>query len=340
MILTQIGHNVNLRFALTNRKGADTSMAHDPLIESHLSAALEYARSFLHEGAVATYIPELAKGDPTQLGAAIYAADGEIYRVGDWQQEFTIQSISKTITLILALQLAGYRKVFSKVGVEPTGDPFNSIVRLETTAPRPLNPMINAGAIATASCCMGGRDAFSEFLKLTRRLCGRSSISLNEEVYRSEKQAGMRNRSMAYLMQSDNLLECDAEDALDLYFRMCSVNVNTMDLARYGMVLAGNGKDPETGEQLVEGWIVRIVKTLMVTCGLYDESGEFAMKVGIPAKSGVGGGIMGSVERKLGVAAFSPGLDAKGNSVGAFHMLEYLSHHLGLHYFAGSECRV
>ena len=273
-------------------------------------------------------------------GTPIYAADGEIYRVGDWQQEFTIQSISKTITLILALQLAGYRKVFSKVGVEPTGDPFNSIVRLETTAPRPLNPMINAGAIATASCCMGGRDAFSEFLKLTRRLCGRSSISLNEEVYRSEKQAGMRNRSMAYLMQSDNLLECDAEDALDLYFRMCSVNVNTMDLARYGMVLAGNGKDPETGEQLVEGWIVRIVKTLMVTCGLYDASGEFAMKVGIPAKSGVGGGIMGSVERKMGVAAFSPGLDAKGNSVGAFHMLEYLSHHLGLHYFAGSECRV
>lgn len=315
-------------------------MARNPLIEECLNAALDYGRTFLHEGSVATYIPELAKGDPSQLGAAIFTADGELYSVGDCEQEFTIQSISKTITLILALQTSGYHKVFSKVGVEPTGDAFNSIVRLETTDLRPLNPMINAGAIATASCCMGGRDAFESFLRLTRQLCGRSGIKLNEEVYRSEKQAGMRNRSMAYLMQSDNLLECEAEDALDLYFRMCSVSVNAKDLARYGMVLAGNGKDPLTGEQLVEGWIVRIVKTLMVTCGLYDASGEFAIKVGIPAKSGVGGGIMGSVEQKLGIAAFSPGLDAKGNSVGAFRMLEYLSHHLGLHYFAGGECRV
>lgn len=315
-------------------------MARNELIEKTLNDAVAYARSFIHEGSVATYIPELAKGNPTHLGAYIATPDGESYRCGDWQECFTIQSISKTINLILALQVAGYEKVFSKVGVEPTGDAFNSIVKLETRTLHPLNPMINAGAIATASCCMKEEDPFGSFLALTRRLCGRESIGLNEAVYLSEKKAGMRNRSMAYLMQSDNILEYDAETVLDLYFRMCSVSVNTEDLARYALVLANNGIDPASGEELVESWIVRIVKTLMVTCGMYDGSGEFAMKVGIPAKSGVGGGIMGSVERKMGIAAFGPALDARGNSVGAYHIFEYLSHHLGLHYFSGGTSRV
>ena len=156
-----------------------------------------------------------------------------MYRVGDWQQEFTIQSISKTITLIMALQVAGYEKVFSKVGVEPTGDAFNSLVRLETKTAHPLNPMINAGAIATASCCMDVKDPFGEFLELTRRLCRRDTIHLNEAVFQSEKKAGMRNRSMAYLMEDDNILEYDAEDVVDLYFRMCSLSVNAEDLANY-----------------------------------------------------------------------------------------------------------
>lgn len=310
------------------------------LIQQTLDEAVDYARAFIHEGNVATYIPELAKGNPNHLGAYITTVTGEHYCAGDWQQEFTIQSISKTISLIMALQTAGYDKVFSKVGVEPTGDAFNSIVKLETKTLHPLNPMINAGAIATASCCVGQQDPFGEFLMLTRRLCGRDTIQLNEAVYLSEKKAGMRNRSMAYLMQSDNILECDAEVALDLYFRMCSVNVTAQDLANYALILANNGVDLKTGEQLVESWIVRIVKTLMVTCGMYDGSGEFAMKVGIPAKSGVGGGIVASVERKMGIAAFGPALDEKGNSIGAYRVLEYLSHHLGLHYFSGSECKV
>ena len=315
-------------------------MSHNELIEQTLNNAVEYARAFLHEGSVATYIPELAKGNAAHIGACVITPDGAQYHCGDWQQDFTIQSISKTINLIYALQSVGYEKVFSKVGVEPTGDAFNSIVKLETRNTRPLNPMINAGAIATASCCMNRPDPFGEFLNLTRTLCGRQTIGLNEAVYLSEKKAGMRNRSMAYLMQSDNILENDAEQVLDLYFRMCSVNVNTQDLAHYGLVLACDGVDPLTGKRLVESWIVRIVKTLMVTCGMYDGSGEFAMKVGIPAKSGVGGGIMGSVENKLGLAAFGPALDAKGNSVGAYHIFEYLSHHLGLHYFSGKACKI
>ena len=306
-------------------------------IEQAIFEAMGYARTFLPEGKVATYIPELAHGDPGQLGVCLITKDGTVYHDGDWRQEFTIQSISKTICLIFALQTAGYEKVFSKVGVEPTGDAFNSIVKLETKTLHPLNPMINAGAIATASCCMDLEDPFGAFMDLTRRLCGRESIQLNESVYLSEKKSGMRNRSMAYLMQSDNILECDAELALDLYFRMCSVSVTTEDLARYAVVLANDGIDPAPGERLVENWIVRIVKTLMVTCGMYDGSGEFAMKVGIPAKSGVGGGIMASVEDRMGIAAFGPALDAKGNSVGAYRVLEYLSQALRLHYFAGKD---
>lgn len=322
------------------REEARFPMARNELIEKTLADAMDYAHTFLRTGKVATYIPELAKGDPDRLGACIITADGEAYHAGDSRQEFTIQSISKTITLIMALQEAGYDKVFSKVGVEPTGDAFNSLVRLETKNTHPLNPMINAGAIATADCCMDSGDPYGDFLALTRRLCRRDTIQLNAAVFQSEKKAGMRNRSMAYLMQGDNILEHDAEEVVDLYFWMCSLSVNVEDLANYALVLANNGVDVRTGQRLVEDWIVRIVKTLMVTCGMYDASGEFAMKVGIPAKSGVGGGIMGTVERKMGLAAFNPALDAKGNSVGAYRVLEYLSHYLGLHYFSGAGCAV
>ena len=310
------------------------------MIQQVLDRAMDYARPFMREGKVATYIPELAKGDPTQLGACIMTTRGSVYHAGDWRQEFTVQSISKTMSLIMALQTVGFEHVFSRVGVEPTGDAFNSLTKLETKTPHPLNPMINAGAIVVASCCVGAGKTFDEFLHRVRRLCGRDSIRLNEAVYLSEKHAGNRNRSMAYLMQSDNVLDCEVEDALDFYFRMCSVSVTTEDLANYALVLANNGVDIRTGEQVAEDWIVRIVKTLMVTCGLYDGSGEFAMRVGMPAKSGVGGGIMATVERKMGVAAFSPGLDPKGNSIGAYHVLEYLSHSLGLHYFSGTDCKI
>lgn len=309
-------------------------------IQKALDNALEYAKGFLQDGQVATYIPELASGNPQQLGLCIITKDGKCYHSGDWLQEFSMQSISKTISLIVALEVAGYEKVFSKVGVEPTGDAFNSIVKLETKNMHPLNPMINAGAIATASCYVDVPDPFGLFLEHVQKLCGRDTISLNEAVYQSEKKTGMRNRSMAYLMQSENILECDAEVALDLYFRMCSVKVNTQDLAAYGLILANDGVDPKTGVRLVENWIVRIVKTLMVTCGMYDGSGEFAVKVGIPAKSGVGGGIVASVEGKMGIGAFGPALDSKGNSIGSYRALEHLSYQLNLHCFSGGECIV
>lgn len=306
-------------------------------IEQTLNEALYHARGHIHTGKVASYIPELAKSDPEHLGACVMTAAGERFHAGDWQQEFTMQSVAKTITLILALKLMGEKEVFSKVGVEPTGDTFNSIVKLETKTHFPLNPMINAGAIAIAgSCVKAADDAYASFLKLARKLCGRKTIGMDQNVYNSEKMAGMRNRSMAYLMQGEGVLECDAEDAVDLYFRVCSTLANTQDLAHYALVLANNGKCPQSGEALVEDWIVRIVKTLMLTCGMYDGSGEFAIKAGMPGKSGVGGGILAAAENKLGVAAFGPALDSKGNSVGGLLIIEYLSQKLGLHLFSGN----
>lgn len=258
-------------------------------IQDALEKALSEGRRCTKTGKVATYIPELSKADPEHIGACVKTVTGGTYSTGDWQEPFTMQSISKTISLTLALQTVGYDKVFSKVGLEPTGDSFNSIVKLETRTPHPLNPMINAGAIATASC-IPGDDPFELYLELTRKVCLNENLSLNQEVYLSEKRAGMRNRSMAYWMKSENIIEGDPEEALDLYFRMCSVNVTAEDLANWGMVLANDGVDPISCTRLAESWAVRIVKTFMVTCGMYDGSGEFAIKVGIPSKSGVGGG--------------------------------------------------
>ena len=303
-------------------------------IQQALEKAVNEGRRFTKNGRVATYIPELSKADPEQIGACIKTVKGETYSAGNWRVPFTMQSISKTISLTLALQTAGYDKVFSKVGLEPTGDSFNSIVKLETRTPHLLNPMINAGAIATASC-IPGEDPFELYLDLAKKVCLNRTLSINMEVYLSEKRAGMRNRSMAYWMKSENIIEGDPEEALDLYFRMCSVNVTAEDLANWGMVLANDGVDPISGERLAESWIVRIVKTFMVTCGMYDGSGEFAIKAGIPSKSGVGGGILSAVEGRMGIGVFNPSLDLKGNSIGGMHLLEHLSKSLGLHYFAG-----
>ena len=305
-------------------------------IQQALEKAVNEGRRFTKNGRVATYIPELSKADSEQIGACIKTVKGETYSAGNWRVPFTMQSISKTISLTLALQTAGYDKVFSKVGLEPTGDSFNSIVKLETRTPHPLNPMINAGAIATASC-IPGEDPFELYLDLAKKVCLNRTLSINMEVYLSEKHAGMRNRSMAYWMKSENIIEGDPEEALDLYFRMCSVNVTAEDLANWGMVLANDGVDPISGERLAESWIVRIVKTFMVTCGMYDGSGEFAIKAGIPSKSGVGGGILSAVEGRMGIGVFNPSLDLKGNSIGGMHLLEHLSKSLGLHYFAGKQ---
>jgi len=305
-------------------------------IQRNLDNAVEFARAYLGEGKVADYIPELAKVDPDKIGATVVTIDGGVYHSGDWDQTFTAQSIAKTISLILAIQTAGAKYVFDHVGVEPTGDAFNSMLKLELKDGKPLNPMINAGAIAAVSC-IKGEDPFGQFLKLARRLCRRDTIDIDEAVYRSEKATGMKNRSLAYFMKSEGIIEQDVEDVLDIYFRMCSLCVNTEDLAVFGMIMANDGIDPYTGERVVENEILRVVKSLMVTCGLYDGSGEFAVRVGLPTKSGVGGGMVATVEGRMGIAVFSPRLDEKGNSICAYHILEYLSNKLKLHYFSAHK---
>ncbi|MBQ9845978.1 MAG: glutaminase A [Oscillospiraceae bacterium] len=300
--------------------------------------AIEYAKAYENTGMVASYIPELKNADKNALGVCIAANNKKIYKAGDCETLFTMQSISKVVSLILALQTVGKEKVFSKVWVEPTGDAFNSLVRLETHTHIPLNPMINAGAIAVAGV-IDAEFPFSRFLAFMRRLCGREDICLNERVYLSEKASGMKNRAIAYMLASEGVLERDVEQTLDFYFKMCSVNVTAVDLARIGSILANDGVDIFTGERLIESEYALIAKTLMVTCGMYDGSGEFAIKVGIPAKSGVGGGIMCCVEDNFGIAVYGPSLDAKGNSVWGLKVLEYLSKELKLHYFAGSKIR-
>jgi glutaminase len=232
----------------------------------------------------------------------------------------------------VALQHVGFDKVFSKVMMEPSGDAFNSILKLDTASSRPYNPLINAGAIEVVSL-LAPQFSFEQILDFTKELCMDDEITLNESVYHSEERTGDRNRSIAYLLKSKDVLEGDPLAACDLYFRLCSMNVNARSLAGMGLVLANGGVSPATGERLLSAQVVRTVKTLMFTCGMYDGSGEFAVEVGLPAKSGVGGGIMSCVENQMGIGTYGPSLDEKGNSIGGGNTLKYLSRALHLHMF-------
>lgn len=305
-------------------------MARD--LQSALEHALAQGRGVLGEGVVASYIPELAKADGTMLGGCIMTSGGQVYEAGDCDVRFTMQSVSKVASLLLALETTGFETVFSKVGMEPTGDRFDSVLQLELKDWRPFNPMINAGAIITADC-IHADDPFARFLDLTRLLCSDPDIRLDERTYLSEKATGTRNRSIAYLLKAEGILRGEPEEVLDVYFRMCSVTVTARDLARFALVLSLGGVDPDTGKRLADGKIVRAVKTLMMLCGMYDESGDYAVRVGLPSKSGVGGGIMAVGPHGVGIGTFGPALNKKGNSVGGKKMMQALSEELGWHTF-------
>lgn len=301
-----------------------------------LDKIIEESKELTKKGRVATYIPALGRVNPDYLGIAIADCDGNLYYSGDYDKKFTLQSISKTISLLLALIDNGEENVFEKVGMEPTGDAFNSIVKLETTAPsKPLNPMINAGAIAVTSLLKGnsGEEKFQRLLNLFRRITGNNQLNINEEVYLSEKRTGDRNRAMAYFMRDVGIIEGDVEEILDVYFKQCSIEVNCIDVANIGLFLANRGVVYSTGERIASEHITRIVKTFMVTCGMYNASGEFAINVGIPAKSGVGGGIMALVPHRMGIGVFGPALDVKGNSIAGYAVLKSLSKKLNLSIF-------
>lgn len=301
-----------------------------------LENVIENNRHWTKNGKLAAYIPELCKTNADALGVSIITLDGEEYYGGDYETKFTMQSISKIITLMLALSDNGRERVFSKVGVEPTADAFNSIINLETKSPqRPLNPMINAGAIATVSLIAGnnGEESFNRILNFTRKITGNPDININNEVYKSEKSTGDRNRSLAYFMKSTGVIEQDVEQVLDVYFKQCSMEVTCKDIARIGAMLANDGVLPWSGERIIPRNIAIIVKTIMVTCGLYDASGQFAVEVGIPAKSGVGGGILAAVPGRMGIGVVGPALDLKGNSIGGIKVLSELSKELDLNIF-------
>jgi glutaminase len=291
---------------------------------------------YTNYGQVASYIPELKNANRSDLGICIIDKNNNIYKVGRCDKKFTIQSISKVVTLAMALIDNEYGYVFSKVGMEPSGDPFNSIMKLETNdTKKPCNPMINAGAIVTTSLIKGRNQEEKEerMLKFFRKLAKNENLGINYDVYQSEKLTGDRNRAMAYLLKNDGFIQGNVEEVLDLYFKQCSIEVDSVDLARIGINLATQGIDIETGERLIDEKITRIIKTFMITCGMYDASGEFAIKVGVPAKSGVGGGIMASVPDKRGIGIFGPALDKKGNSIAGLKILEDLSQELKLNIF-------
>ncbi|MDR4887645.1 glutaminase A [Fredinandcohnia sp. QZ13] len=293
-----------------------------------LKELVKEARPIAKQGRVADYIPALGKANPIDLSIAINYPDGRCYSAGDIERKISLQSISKVITLALVLMDRSKEYVFARVGMEPTGDPFNSIAKLETMAPsKPLNPMINAGALAVTHMIKGNsvEDRFQRLLLFIRELAGNDTIQYNEEIARSEFETANLNRALCYFLKQHHIIEGDVEQLIDLYTKQCAIEMNCLDLSRIGLVFALDGIDPQTGKQIMPMKIARICKTFMVTCGMYNASGEFAIKIGIPAKSGVSGGIMGAVPGKFGIGIFGPALDDKGNSIAGIKLLELLS---------------
>ena len=284
-------------------------------------------------GRVATYIPALAAADPAALGLAIVCADGQICTAGDARTPFTMQSISKVLALAYVMTERGEEAIFSRVGKEPTGDPFNSIIRLETSAKgKPFNPLINAGAIVVSGLMPGStaQERDNGFRAFVAGLVGRATVQRDEAVYQSEKTTAARNRSIAWFLKELDILPGEVEDTLDTYFGQCAVLVDAVDLARIGAILCLDGVDPVGGTRLLAARTTRVCKSLMVTCGMYDGSGEFAVNVGVPAKSGVGGGIMATVRDRMGIGAYGPALDDRGNSSAGLEALRRLSDELDL----------
>jgi glutaminase len=282
-------------------------------------------------GTVASYIPELARVDAKAFGLVAIDHEGNVAAGGDSETAFSIQSVSKVFTLTLALGKTGDR-LWRRVGREPSGSPFNSIVQLEWERGIPRNPFINAGAIAITDLILSGhqpREALGEILRFIRFLADDTSISIDEAVAASEQRTGFRNMALANYMKSFGVLENPVPFALGVYFHHCAIAMSCRQLATAGRFLAHRGLNPATGLSVVQPERARRINAVMLTCGHYDGSGEFAYRVGLPGKSGVGGGILAIAPGKASIAAWSPGLDASGNSHLGRIALEALSKRMG-----------
>ncbi len=302
------------------------------LVDDALSAAAAYRGL----GKLATYIPALAQIDPRKMGIAIALADGSTVAAGDADEAFSIQSISKVFTLILAL---GHVRaaLWNHVGREPSGSPFNSIVQLEAERGKPRNPLINAGAMVVCDQLMGRRsadEAVAEILEFLRERGGDAGIAVDDRVANSEAEAGNLNRSLAWFIRSFGNLSNPVEEVLSVYFRQCGIAMTCRQLARTGLILAFDGKDPTTGEEVIIPSRSRRVNALMLTCGHYDNSGDFAYRIGLPGKSGVGGGVLAIVPRVGAIATWSPGLNQYGTSLAGAVMLERVVERTGWSIFA------
>jgi glutaminase len=312
-----------------SRSGIDSNLLGQVLQEAHALFADD------NEGANADYIPELARVPSELFGLALVTVDGQVFIAGDADYDFTIQSVSKPFTAALVLQEHDDPEILvEKVGVEPTGLPFNSVLAVELLAARSVNPLVNAGAMAAVSLVPAESDMerFSKIKQFHEAMAGQE-LNVIEEVYRSEAATNQGNRAIAHLLKKYGRIYADPEEALDVYTRQCAIGVTARVLAMMGATLANGGVNPISKEQVLEARHVPKVLALMLTAGFYDESGRWAYDVGLPAKTGVGGGIVAVAPGKLAVAAFSPRLNQAGNSVRAMRAIEYVSDRLGLGLF-------
>ena len=301
-----------------------------------LDTIVAEASHYTWRGKVATYIPELANADPNDFGIYVISDDGKADFAGDYAKPFTMQSVIKPIILLLALEDNGAECVNRICGVEATGKPFDAFNYSDRAlTSEHINPMINAGAIALCTLIRGEtpEEKFNRLLELARTLSGNPELRVNESVYISEKATGNKNRALAFMLKAYGMIDGNVEELLDIYFKACSVEATCKDLARIAFVLANHGYCVYRKEQLIRREYAKYINAIMTICGMYDGSGEFALRVGIPAKSGVGGGIMASVPSKMGIGIYSPSLDIKGNSIAGTRALEILSKEMDLSIF-------
>ena len=288
--------------------------------EQVLKDILEKNRSYYQQGKVADYIPELGKADAKSIALSVIGENGKVINVGDTDKKFTIQSISKIISLMIAVREKGEQNIFDKMGYFGTDKPFNHFSNLETSG-KPLNPMMNAGAILTTSLIDGeGEVPFKKILEMVQYITKNSNINYSKEVYNSERETGHRNRGMFYIMKNSGLITGN-EDKLNNYFKQCSIEVTAEDLAKIGYFFAHQCTRYDGDTTYKNADIAQLVESQMLIAGMYEFSGEYARTVGLPSKSGVGGGITVSVPGKMGIGVYSPALDQHGNSLAGYHMI-------------------
>jgi len=291
------------------------------LDQTTLNNILEKNRQYYKQGKVADYIPELGKANAKSLALAVVNSNGTVVSAGDIQQKFTIQSISKIIALMIAVQENGEENVFDKMGYFGTDKPFNHFGNLETMG-KPLNPMMNAGAILTTSLIKGkGEEPFVKLLKMIRFITKNEHIDYSHAVYNSERETGHRNRGMFYIMRNNGLIDGEGEEKLNNYFKQCSIEITVEDLAKIGYFFAHHCVRYDGNKQYQDPNLSQLIQSQMLIAGMYEFSGEYARTVGLPSKSGVGGGITVSIPGKMGIGAFSPALDQHGNSLAGYRMI-------------------